>query len=183
MEELNRNSEHNQYSEISRRSETIRRADYEDMHHLYFLLKEMCAESMGQITMQSSLEQLQIDGCSEHPAFEAWIAWEDNQPVGFYLITELYSAVLGKRTLYLEDLYVLPTHRQKGYGTRLFRSLCHKALRQAINVAWEVDREDFKLRHACSHAGAKDRPNKIGFYLDVDGLRYVLNHRGNVFKD
>ena len=179
MEELDQGRS----QDIGRRVETIRRAEFEDMPKLLYLLKEMAAESMGEFKIENTVEQLQVDGCYENPSFESWIAWEDSVPVGFYLVTFLYSAVLGKRTQYLEDLYVLSAYRSKGYGTLLFKRMCYQALRQGIHVAWEIDREDFKLRHACLHAGGRDRPHKIGYYLDLEGLRYVINHRGGVFKD
>ena len=43
--------------------------------------------------------------------------------MGFALFFHNFSTFLGRAGLYLEDLYVRPEHRGKGYGKALFRQL------------------------------------------------------------
>ncbi len=45
------------------------------------------------------------------------------EPVGFALFFHNYSTFLGKANLYLEDLFVKPRHRGKGYGKALLSFL------------------------------------------------------------
>ena len=47
---------------------------------------------------------------------EALFALEDGKEVGFALFFHNFSTFLGRSGLYLEDLFVLPKHRGKGYG-------------------------------------------------------------------
>ena len=54
---------------------------------------------------------------------EVLFALEDGAEVGFALFFHNFSTFLGRRGLYLEDLYVRPEHRGKGYGKALFRQL------------------------------------------------------------
>ncbi|MBC5580804.1 GNAT family N-acetyltransferase [Anaerofilum sp. BX8] len=61
-------------------------------------------------------------GCAQ-----ALIAEEDGVPVGFALYFYNFSTFLGHEGLYLEDLFVLPQHRGKGYGKALFRALAQVA--------------------------------------------------------
>ncbi|WP_413576581.1 N-acetyltransferase family protein [Bdellovibrio sp. HCB290] len=49
---------------------------------------------------------------------------EDGQKAGFALFFHSYSTFLALPGIYLEDLFVLPEHRGKGYGKKL---LCHLA--------------------------------------------------------
>ena len=42
-------------------------------------------------------------------------------PVGFAVCFHTFSTFLGKPGLYLEDLYVRPTHRRRGVGEALLR--------------------------------------------------------------
>ena len=54
---------------------------------------------------------------------EVIFAVEDGVEVGFALFFHNFSTFLGRAGLYLEDLYVLPEHRGKGYGKALLQKL------------------------------------------------------------
>ena len=54
---------------------------------------------------------------------EVLFALEDGAEVGFALFFQNFSTFLGRAGLYLEDLYVRPEHRGKGYGKAFFRRL------------------------------------------------------------
>ena len=50
---------------------------------------------------------------------EALLAEVDGEPVAFALYFQNVSTFLGRRGLYLEDLFVLPSHRRRGIGKAL----------------------------------------------------------------
>ena len=54
---------------------------------------------------------------------EVLFALENGKEVGFALFFHNFSTFLGRSGLYLEDLFVLPEHRGKGYGRAMFRRL------------------------------------------------------------
>ena len=54
---------------------------------------------------------------------EVIFALEDGKEVGFALFFHNFSTFLGRRGLYLEDLYVRPAYRGKGYGKALLQKL------------------------------------------------------------
>lgn len=54
---------------------------------------------------------------------EVIFALEDGKEVGFALFFHNFSTFLGRAGVYLEDLFVLPEHRGKGYGKALLRKL------------------------------------------------------------
>ena len=58
---------------------------------------------------------------------EVLFALEDGHEVGFALFFHNFSTFLGRAGLYLEDLYVLPEHRGKGYGKALLQRLARIA--------------------------------------------------------
>lgn len=55
-------------------------------------------------------------------------AMEDGKEVGFALFFHNFSTFLGRSGLYLEDLFVLPEHRGKGYGKGLLAKLASIAV-------------------------------------------------------
>ena len=58
---------------------------------------------------------------------EVIFACEDGVPVGFALFFHNFSTFMGKKGLYLEDLFVLPEFRGKGYGKGLLKKLAQIA--------------------------------------------------------
>ena len=59
---------------------------------------------------------------------EVVFAEVDGQPVGFTLFFHNFSTFLGRAGIYLEDLFVLPEHRGKGYGKALLNNLARIAV-------------------------------------------------------
>ncbi len=67
------------------------------------------------------------------------IAELDGVPVGFALWFHTFSTFLGKRGLYLEDLYVQPAHRGHGIGKAIFRDLARRAQEAGcVRMEWSV---------------------------------------------
>jgi GNAT superfamily N-acetyltransferase len=58
---------------------------------------------------------------------EAFFVLEDGKEVGFALYFHNFSTFLGKAGIYLEDLFVLPEHRGKGYGKAILIRLAQIA--------------------------------------------------------
>ncbi|WP_438393717.1 GNAT family N-acetyltransferase [Caballeronia sp. DA-9] len=73
------------------------------------------------------------------PAAEAMVAEENGVIVAYALFFQNYSTFLGKRGLYLEDLYVKPAIRGSGLGTQMLRALAALAVeRQCGRFEWTV---------------------------------------------
>jgi GNAT superfamily N-acetyltransferase len=75
----------------------------------------------------------------DHPAAEVVIAEVDGQPAGFALFFHNFSTFLGKRGLYLEDLFVRLQFRGLGLGRRLMVHLAQLAVeRDCGRFEWSV---------------------------------------------
>ncbi len=59
---------------------------------------------------------------------EVIFAMEGDIEVGFALFFHNFSTFLGRAGIYLEDLYVMPEHRGKGYGKALLSKLAQIAM-------------------------------------------------------
>jgi GNAT superfamily N-acetyltransferase len=70
---------------------------------------------------------------------EVLIALENEVPIGFALFFHNYSTFLGKPGLYLEDLFIKPEARGRGYGKELLRRLARIAVeRNCGRMEWWV---------------------------------------------
>lgn len=75
----------------------------------------------------------------EPPAAEAVLGELDGEPVGFALFFHNYSTFLGRRGLYLEDIFVRPAARGRGVGFALLRHLARLAVeRKCGRMEWWV---------------------------------------------
>ena len=72
-------------------------------------------------------EELLAEQLFDRGSAEVLFALEDGKEVGFALFFHNFSTFLGRAGLYLEDLYVLPEHRGKGYGKALLQRLARIA--------------------------------------------------------
>lgn len=75
----------------------------------------------------------------DDPAAEVLIAYVGDEPVGFALFFHNYSTWLGRRGIYLEDLFVRPSARKHGVGFALLREIARIAVdRDCGRVDWSV---------------------------------------------
>ncbi len=75
----------------------------------------------------------------ERPDAEVIIAHADGEPAGFALFFHNYSTFLGRRGLYLEDLFVKPAFRGRGIGKRLLVELARIAVERGCGrFEWAV---------------------------------------------
>lgn len=101
----------------------IRDARPDDVTEILAMIREL-AEYEREPNAVVATEDLLTDALfCEAPAVFGLIAEEDGQTVGFALWFRNFSTWLGRHGVYLEDLYVRPEHRGKGYGKALLAEL------------------------------------------------------------
>ena len=82
---------------------------------------------------------------------EVIFALEDGKEVGFALFFHNFSTFLGRSGLYLEDLFVLPEYRGKGYGKAILKKLASIAMERGCGrmewwcLDWNRPSIDFYL--------------------------------------
>ena len=85
----------------------------------------------------AAYEELENEVVADEKTLEEWIfdkqkaevifALEDGKEVGFALFFHNFSTFLGRAGIYLEDLYVKPEYRGRGYGKALLKKLASLA--------------------------------------------------------
>ena len=101
---------------------------------------------------------------------------QDKKEVGFALFFHNFSTFLGKSGIYLEDLFVLPEFRGKGYGKGLLKKLAQIAKERACGrlewscLDWNTPSIVFYLS-----LGAKKMDGWSTFRLSGDTLDKFAN--------
>lgn len=82
---------------------------------------------------------------------EVIFALEDGKEIGFALFFHNFSTFLGRAGIYLEDLYIRPECRDKGYGTAILKKLASIAVERGCGrlewwcLDWNQPSIDFYL--------------------------------------
>lgn len=122
---------------LKTRIEPAARADVPLIRALILELAEYERAAPGEAPVtEEDLEQTLF---GDDPAAEVLIAYLGDAPAGFALFFHNYSTWLGKRGIYLEDLFVRPPARKHGVGFALLREIARIAVeRDCGRVDWSV---------------------------------------------
>ena len=117
----------------------IRPARLEDVLVILQLIHDLATYERAPDEVTATEEQLVEVLFGEKPAAEVLLAFEEESPVGFAVYFYNFSTWLGRPGLYLEDLFVKPEKRGKGYGRALLVALAKVARdRGCGRMEWAV---------------------------------------------
>lgn len=129
---------------------TFRNAERKDAGLILRFIKEL-----------ADYEKMLDEVVADEETLETWIfdkqkaevifALEDSKEVGFALFFHNFSTFLGRAGIYLEDLYVRPEFRGKGYGKAILKKLASIAVERGCGrlewwcLDWNKPSIDFYL--------------------------------------
>ncbi|VVD98126.1 GCN5 family acetyltransferase [Pandoraea horticolens] len=117
----------------------LRAATADDVGAIYRLMRELAVYEKLLDIFEATPDSVHEALFGNAPAAECLIAEWDGKVVGYALYFHNFSTFLGRRGLYLEDVYVQPSVRGKGVGQALLRQLARIALeRQCGRFEWTV---------------------------------------------
>lgn len=114
----------------------IRFAKAEDVPVILGFTKEL-AEYEKLLHEVVATEELLHEWIFEKQKAEVLIAEYDKEPIGFALFFHNFSTFLGRAGIYLEDLYITPAMRGRGFGKMMLAQLAKLTLeRGAGRLEW-----------------------------------------------
>ena len=115
---------------------TFRYATENDCAKILFFIKELAAYE-NLLDEVVATEELYKEWLFEKKKAEVIFACENGNEVGFALFFHNFSTFLGRAGIYLEDLFVLPEYRGKGYGKAILKQLARIAVeRKCGRLEW-----------------------------------------------
>ena len=149
---------------------SFRFATVEDVPKILFFIKELAAyEKLADEV--SADENLLREWIFDKKKAEVLFALENNIEIGFALFFHNFSTFLGKAGIYLEDLYVKPEHRGKGYGRKIIKKLAEIAVERGCGrlewwcLDWNEPSINFYLK-----IGAKPMNDWTVYRVDGENL-------------
>lgn len=128
----------------------FRYATENDVSLILYFIKEL-AEYEKMLDEVVATEELLKEWLFEKNKAEVIFVLEDNVEVGFALFFHNFSTFLGRAGIYLEDLFVKPEFRGKGYGKDVLKKLAQIAVERGCGrlewwcLDWNQPSIDFYL--------------------------------------
>jgi len=128
----------------------FRFAEEKDVSLILQFIKDL-AEYEHMLDEVVATEELLTEWIFQKEKAEVIFVLEDGNEVGFALFFHNFSTFLGRAGIYLEDLYVKPEYRHKGYGKGLLKKLAQIAVERGCGrlewwcLDWNQPSIDFYL--------------------------------------
>jgi len=149
----------------------IRSARVEDVPIILQLIRDLASYERAPNEVTATEEQLVDVLFGDKSVAEVLLAFEGKSPVGFAVFFYNFSTWLGRPGLYLEDLFVKPEKRGKGYGRALLVDLAKIARdRGCGRMEWAVLNWNDPAIQFYRKLGAKPLDEWTVFRLTRDGI-------------
>lgn len=160
---------------------TFRYATEQDVPLILDFIKQLAEyEKLGDEVVAT--EELLREWLFDKKAAEVIFAVEDEKEVGFALFFHNFSTFLGRAGIYLEDLFVMPEYRGRGYGKALIAELARIAVERGCGrlewwcLDWNAPSIEFYKRLGAEAMEDWTVYRIAGARLEELGQLFVQNH-------
>lgn len=155
---------------------TIKKAIEKDTPLILSFIKELAEYEKLLDEVEATEEILKKSLFGDKKVAECLLAYENEKPVGFALYFYNFSTFLGKPGIYLEDLFVKPEYRGKGYGKELLKYLAKLTKEQNYGrLEWWVLDWNKPSIEFYKNLGAKPMDEWTVFRVDGSALDKLAN--------
>ena len=155
---------------------TIRPATIADVPVILQLIRELAEYERAPNDVVATEEGLREVLFGARPSAEVLLASAGEEPVGFAVFFHNFSTWLGRPGLYLEDLFVRPEQRGKGYGRALLVDLARIARERGCGrMEWAVLNWNEPAVQFYRKLGAKPMDEWTVFRLTRDGIAQLAD--------
>ncbi len=154
----------------------IRRGTRRDAPVILRLIQGLAEYEKLSHEAKARVADIRRDGFGRRRYFETLLCFRGREPIGFALYFFTYSTFVGRPSIWLEDLYVVPEARGLGAGTALLRELARIAVRRRCGrLEWTVLDWNTPSIRFYESLGAKLRKDWILTRLTGEPLRRLAS--------
>ena len=151
----------------------------EDVAVILSLIKELAEYERLSHKVVATENDLRDTLFGERPLAETLIGEYDGAPISFALFFHNYSTFIGKPGIYLEDLYVRPAYRGKGFGSKMLAYIAALAKeRNCGRFEWSVLNWNTPAIRTYEKLGASPMKDWILYRLNGEALDRVADKNG-----
>ena len=150
---------------------TIRLAEEKDSALILWFIKELAIYEKLEHEAVATEDMVRRHLFGDKPVAEVVIGEDRGNPIGFALFFNNFSTFMGKQGIYLEDLYVVPEERGKGFGKCLLTYMAKLAVqRDCGRFEWAVLDWNEPAINFYKSLGARSMKEWIIHRVDGDAL-------------
>ena len=133
---------------------TIRKLTNEDFDAVLAMMQVFYASQALLIhPPQNVLRRTLTDALGDNPYLEAYGFMHDDVLAGYGMVTKSYSTERGGMCIWIEDIYIAPEYRHKGYGSSFLAFVEERYGDHAARLRLEAEPENVHAMQAYQKAG------------------------------
>jgi GNAT superfamily N-acetyltransferase len=157
----------------------VRTGTEEDAPVIFSLIKELAEYEHLSHEVVASVDDIRETLFGERPFAETLIGEYQGLPISFALFFYNFSTFLGKPGIYLEDLYVQPEQRGKGFGSEMLAHIATLAKeRNCGRFEWSVLNWNTPAIRTYEKLGAAPMKEWILYRLSGEALDRLADKKG-----
>lgn len=157
----------------------IRAAQAEDATVIHAMILALAEDVGSEMRVESTADDFLRLGFSSPELFKALIAERGGEAVGLCLYFYSFSSWMGRRGVYVQDLYVAPGQRGTGLGRKLVAETARIAAEQgATYLRLSVDRSNVSAQSFYSGIGMQPAQNEMIFKVSGKDFQALINKGG-----
>lgn len=154
---------------------TFRFAQRNDTELVLSFIKKLAAYEKMEDSVKYTCESLE-EWMFDKQKGEAIFVLEDDKEVGFCLFYETLPGYIGRGGLYVEDLFVYPEYRGKGYGKALLKKMAKIAIeRNCGRLEWLCLKWNESSIAFYKSMGASSMDSCVSFRAENEVLHKMLD--------
>lgn len=155
----------------------IREAIPEDSQIIFDFIMELAIYEKLPNAVKTTVKEIKDSIFAPNSTVKALICEEDGKAIGYAVYFYNYSTWLGKKGIYLEDLYVSEAKRGKGAGKAMIKYLAKKAISENCGrFEWACLDWNTPSREFYESFGAVALNEWIGYRLEGETLEKFANN-------
>jgi ribosomal protein S18 acetylase RimI-like enzyme len=148
----------------------VRAAAPSDVPALLAMKWQMAILERAELAMRATEHDWLRDGFGPEARFHAYVAERDAAVIGMVTVSERYYTAWAGSSLYIQDIYVAPAHRQRGVASALLARVAACAVERGCPFIELIVRDDNPARKLYRRTGFVPVRHSIAYVLGGTAL-------------